>query len=236
MDKSYNTLGFIFGIGLLLTAHLCAANENSTCFGTTKRGKLEHGVRLPVSGANFEAYSLMAAPLGRIYVHSQVRKVILEAYADLAKRLPGKKYKFAETGFEHGGRFKPHKTHQNGLSVDFIVPVVNERGESVYLPTNIFNKWGYAIEFDKQGRYKNYRIDFESMAAHIVSLDKAARKNGIAIWRVIFDPKLQPYLFKTTNGAYIKRHIKTSKKRSWVRHDEHYHIDFSVKCKPLRRY
>jgi len=190
-------------------------------------------VRLPTSGPNFEAYSLMALPLGRIYVHSQVRKVILQAYADLEKSQPGKKYKFAETGFEQGGPFKPHKTHQNGLSVDFTVPVINKSGESVYLPTTVFNKWGYSIEFDKQGRYQDYRIDFESLAAHLVALHKAAKKNGFDIWRVIFDPKLQPYLFKTRYGAYIKKNIKTSKRKSWVGHDDHYHVDFKLPCKPM---
>ena len=79
---------------------------------------------------------------------------------------PNKLFKYAETGFEAGGKFKPHKTHQNGLSVDFMVPVVNASGESVHLPTHPFNRFGYDIEFDKDGRLDEWRIDYEAMAAH----------------------------------------------------------------------
>ncbi len=111
-----------------------------------------------------------------------------------------------------------------------MVPVTNEEGKSVHLPTNCFNKWGYAIEFDEIGKYKEYEIDNEALAAHIVSLHKSALAKGHDLWRVIFDPKLQPYLMKTKYSAYLKKHIQFSKKRSWVRHDEHYHVDFDIPC------
>jgi len=210
--------------------------DDSVCYGTTAKGKLRNGVELPRSGVNFQSYSSMAGPLGRTYVHSKVKKVLLETYAVLEKKHPGKKYKYAETGFKEGGKFKPHKTHQNGLSVDFIVPVMNRKGKSVYLPTTVFNKWGYAVEFDNKGHFEQYRIDFESLAAHLVTLHKTARKNGINIQRVIFDPKLQPFLLKTRYSKYIKRHITLSNKNSWVRHDDHYHVDFKIKCRSLRRF
>ncbi|MEJ2437896.1 MAG: replication initiation protein, partial [Sulfurovaceae bacterium] len=93
------------------------------------------------------------------------------------------------------------------------------------------NKFGYDIEFDSKGHYDEYTIDYEAMAAHIVSLHKEAQKAGVKIWRVIFDPKLQKYLFATKQGDYLKRNINFSKKRSWVRHDEHYHVDFIVPCR-----
>ncbi|MFG1491714.1 replication initiation protein, partial [Oceanospirillum sp. HFRX-1_2] len=73
----------------------------------------------------------------------------------------------------------------------------------------------------------------EALAAHIVMLDKSAKKKGHKIWRVIFDPKLQPPLFDTQYGDYMRENILFSKKRSWVRHDEHYHVDFIVPCKTL---
>lgn len=69
------------------------------------------------------------------------------------------------------------------------------------------------------------------MGAHIVSLHKEVLKKGGDLWRVIFDPELQPFLFKTKKyGAYLKKKIQFSKKRSWVRHDEHYHVDFKINC------
>jgi len=156
---------------------------------------------------------------------------MLASYQWLETKAPEKIYKYAETGFEEGGEFKPHKTHRNGLSVDFMVPVVDENGESVHLPTHYFNKLGYAIEFDEAGKYEDYKIDYEAMAAHLVSLHKAAIAKGVDLWRVIFDPKLQPHLMKTQYGKYLKKHVEFSKKRSWVRHDEHYHVDFDIPCK-----
>jgi len=205
--------------------------ETSTCYGTTSNGRLEKGVRLSSEGDNFVSYSSIAEIAGRTYVHSEVRKIILDAYRALNSSQPGKVYKFAETGFKEGGKFKPHKTHQNGLSVDFMTPMISEYGESTHLPTHPLNKFGYSIELDSRGRYKNLRIDYEAMAAHIVELDKAAKNSGHKIWRVIFDPKLQPGLFDNSYGNYLKESIQFSKKRSWVRHDEHYHVDFEVPCK-----
>ncbi|MEJ2180731.1 MAG: penicillin-insensitive murein endopeptidase [Gammaproteobacteria bacterium] len=218
---------------VLLGWQSSALGQESTCYGTTKNGKLENGVKLPSEGPNYVSYSAMAALLGRTYVHSTVRDVVVEAYRLLEMEQPGKVFKYAETGYVEGGRFKPHKTHQNGLSIDFMVPVINPRGASVHLSTHMLNKYGYNIEFDAKGRYENYRIDYEALGAHMVALHKAARQKNIEIWRVIFDPQLQPYLMETKYGVYIKQNIQLSKKRAWVRHDEHYHVDFKMKCKPM---
>lgn len=155
---------------------------------------------------------------------------MLAAYKWLEKKTPGKVYKYAETGFKDGGQFKSHKTHRNGLSVDFLVPVLNEEGKSVHLPTYYFNKLGCSIELDSVGKYEEYKIDYEALAAHIVALHKESVARGLGLWRVIFDPELQPYLMTTKYGEYLKANIQFSKKRSWVRHDEHYHVDFEIPC------
>lgn len=224
---------------MLVTPLMCAMTwsptataKQSICHGSTQQGSLDDGVRLPLWGSNYQSYSLVAALLGRTYVHSKVREVVISAYQTLEVSAPEKVYVYGETGWPSGGRFAPHKTHQNGLSVDFMVPIVNKSGESVPLPSNPFNKMGYAIEFDNAGNYKSYAIDYDSMAAHIAAVHEAAQKSGINLWRVIFDPALQPKLFDTGYGDYLRRHVKFSSKPSWVRHDEHYHIDFNVRCEP----
>jgi penicillin-insensitive murein DD-endopeptidase len=229
LNPSIMKLWLIIPVLIPLTA--TAGSNTSICYGTTSKGHLENGVQLRESGSNFESYSRIAGILGRTYVHSVVKDIILEAYQKLSIELPGKVYKYAETGFKQGGKFKPHKTHQNGLSVDFITPVIDAHGQSVQLPTNLLNKYGYDIEFDKKGRYDGLTIDYQAMAAHIVQLHQAAKARGHDLWRVIFDPALQAGLFKTQYAAYLKDNIKFSKKRSWVRHDEHYHVDFIVPCK-----
>jgi len=218
---------------ILLLLFSNAYADTSTCYGTTSTGRLVAGERLPSEGKNFEQYSSIARLAGRTYVHSNVKNIILKAYASLESEQPEKVYKYAETGFKEGGQFKPHKTHRNGLSVDFMTPVIDLTGKSVHLPTTVFNKFGYNIELDSSGVYENVSIDYTALAAHIVALHKEARKAGFNLWRVIFDPKLQPGLYKTKYARYLRQNIQFSKKRSWVRHDEHYHVDFDIPCKEI---
>jgi len=221
-------------LAICLLSGIVQAKE-STCYGTTAKGRLDNGIALPSSGFNYVGYSTIARLAGRTYVHTQVAGIIVNAYKSLEIEQPNKVFKYAETGFEEGGQFKPHKTHRNGLSVDFMTPVVNELGQSDHLPTHPLNKFGYDIEFDDNGKYEEYIIDYIALAAHIVALHKEAVSQGVDLWRVIFDPKLQTELFKTSYGAYLKKHIQFSKKRSWVRHDEHYHVDFEIPCKQYGR-
>ena len=169
--------------------------------------------------------------MGRSYVHSSVHPVVIDAYAQIEKIMPDRVFVYGETGWKEGGQFKPHKTHRNGLSIDFMVPVLDEEGRSVELPSSILNKWGYDLEFDSDGNLDDLKIDFEAIAEHIYQLHKSAVKNGIDIWRVIFDPTLQPYLHSSPRWPYLRDNIQFSTKRSWVRHDEHFHVDFEVLCK-----
>ena len=221
---------------LFVLVWLCTPSfaKESTCYGTTRHGRIEDAVKLPDSGPNFVSYGNIPELAGRTYVHSKVRDVVISAYKLLEKEQPGKVFKYAETGTRQGGKFWPHKTHQNGLSVDLMVPVLDEQENSVHLPTNPLNEYGYAIEFDDEGRYEDYRIDFEALGALIVALHRSASSHGIGLWRVLFVPNLQPYLYKSTYGDYIRANITIPTKRSWRPHDEHIHVDFVVKCLPLK--
>lgn len=219
-------------LAFALFSTVSAQANDSICYGTTSHGKLDNGVRLPLSGENFQSYSDIASLAGRTFVHSKVHDVLVQAYKALETSAPGKIFVYGETGWPSGGQFKPHKTHQNGLSVDFMTPVL-KGGRSVPLPTSMGNRLGYDIEFDSTGLYDEHHIDYDALAAHLVELHKATQAQGIGIWRVIFDPKLQPYLFDTSHGKYLQKHLTFSTKPSWVRHDEHYHVDFIVDCQPM---
>jgi penicillin-insensitive murein DD-endopeptidase len=230
----------------LLTAVTCslvacslqtAFASESTCYGTVSNGRLEDGVALPQSGNNFQTYSKLAQSLDRTYAHSKVVKIIQQSYAALEKSAPKKQFVYGEVGAAEGGPFKPHRTHQNGLSVDFFVPVLNRKGESVPLPTSPLTRYGYDLEFDKNGALNagtadELRIDFDALAEHIYQLDIATKANHSGIRLVILDPRYHAKLWATPRGPQIK-HLSFMKKNAWVRHDEHYHIDFAVKCKSL---
>jgi len=179
---------------ILFFPALCSAVD-STCYGTTSSGSLKDGVKLPASGENYTNYSRAAILAGRTYVHSEVMHIVVSAYEALELSHPDKVFKYAETGKKNGGIFKPHKTHQNGLSIDFMTPMKNSKGKSVHL-----------------------------------QLHKIAKAQGHDLWRVILAPELQPPLFDTEYGNYLAKHVQFSKNRSWVRHDEHYHVDFEVAC------
>jgi len=202
----------------------------SLCYGSPKKGHLEAGWALPVRGPNFRAYSWIGAALGRTYVHSRVYQTIVEAYAQLEKTHPELNFVYGETGPKKGGRFWPHVTHQNGLSVDFMVPLLDQKGRRVPFPGNLSNLFGYRLEFDENGESKEYRIDFEGMAEHLYELQRAARKEGIGIRLVIFAPELTQHLKETARGPYLTNHLRFFNRPARIRHDEHYHVDFEVPC------
>lgn len=200
--------------------------QPSRSLGTPARGELLHGKRLPSRGENFRAYSDLGTLLGRNAVHHKVRDVVLEAYESLAQAQADVIYVYGETGWPGGGRFAPHRTHQNGMAVDFFVPVRDAQGRPHPVPTHALNRFGYDLEFDARGRMHGYRIDYAAMAAHLNALHDAARRHGLAIEVVIFDPRLQPALFASPGGARLRDQVRFSRRDAWVRHDEHYHVVF----------
>lgn len=220
----------IFAIAALLAPGLTAAAE-SQCYGTVSSGRIESSVKLPVSGTNFSAYSALAATAGRTHVHSKVAAILEASYKALASARPDTRYVYGETGWPSGGRFRPHRTHQNGLSVDFFVPVKDGKGQSVPFPTNLTDRFGYDVEFNQQAKYGEYAIDFDALAEHLYQLDAAAKTAGSGLALVIFDTQYLPRLFATRRGTYLKENLPFMKGKPWVRHDEHYHVDFAVPCK-----
>ncbi len=207
------------------------AAAGSQCFGTTSNGRIEGSVALPTSGPNFTSYSRLAVSVGRTHVHAKVAEIVADAYAELARQTPDVRYVYGETGWPSGGRLRPHRSHQNGLSVDFFVPVRDGQGRSVPVPTNVGDRFGYDIEFDADARWHEYRIDFPALAEHLYQLHRAAEAKGLGITQVIFDKPYLPRLFATPRGAWLQQHLTFMKGKPWVRHDEHYHVDFAVPCK-----
>ena len=202
--------------------------SNSESKGTAEDGSILRAKRLPSEGANFETYSRLGSTIGRTCVHNKVRTTTVGAYEALEKSHAENVFVFGETGWcLGGGEFSPHRTHQNGTSVDFMVPV-RKSGKSVMLPHSIIDGWGYKLEFSETGKVGDYEIDFDAMAAHLLALRAAAKKEKIKIKRVILAPELQKLLFKAKDGKKVKKLFKFNKKAVWVRHDDHYHVDFDV--------
>ncbi|QWF72586.1 penicillin-insensitive murein endopeptidase [Methylomonas paludis] len=189
----------------MLFSVVANAAEESICFGSQDNGSLENGWQLPAIGKNYSANSDIGVIIGRNYVHSMVYKVVIYAYAKLETQALSKGYVYGESGYKEGGKFRPHKTHQNGLSVDFVVPIVDSEGISVKLPTSILNKFGYDIEFVGAGEYKGLKIDYDAMASHLWALKALAENNGVKIRRVIFDnePHRSPHQNPIYNVSFV---------------------------------
>ncbi|MEZ5059358.1 MAG: penicillin-insensitive murein endopeptidase [Saprospiraceae bacterium] len=200
-------------------------NTPSKSNGQVWNGSLENGKRLPFEGENFTTYGFFGYMLGRTFVHDKVKKTVLDAYKICEETCPEKMFVLGECGWPFGGRFLPHRTHQNGLSVDFMTPLL-ESGKPIHRH-GLKDVWGYKLEFDNKGKAGNLEIDYETTAKHIAAVEKAALENGISIQKIIFDPVLQPFLFETQEGKKL-RHLPFTSNRVAIRHDDHYHIDFKL--------
>ena len=200
-----------------------AGARAGTCYGTPSDGRVEGAVRLPASGPNFRAYCVPCIAALRTYGHEPAVAATVAAYEALETSQPDVSFVYGEIGLPWGGRFRPHRTHRNGLSFDFMVPLMEGR-----IPTSAANRFGYDVDFDEEGRGDAGRIDFAAIAAHLVALDEAARERGGRIARVILAPDLQDELARAP-GDVIER-FRFNRRQAWVRHDDHYHVDFDFPC------
>jgi len=206
----------------------------SESVGSVRKGKLRNGWLMPYEGKNFRFFSRFSYYiLNNGYVNSKVYDVLMEAYAACETSCPGKQFVLMECTRKHGGRMLIHWTHQNGTSVDFMVPTKRADGQP-----SLSNKAGmfhYLFEFNPEGQFSlNHKteIDFDAMATHILAIDDAAKKHGLHIHKLLFNTNLQDNLYNTVAGAEIKRRdirIKPVLSNLINRfHDDHYHIDFDL--------
>lgn len=208
-----------------------AATARSTCFGTVSNGRVEDAVSLPREGPNFVRMAQGPVSAGRVYVHTLVHDILLDAYRALAPERPRIRWVYGETGLPHGGPIPPHKTHQNGLSVDLFVPVVDRAGNSVQFPNRADNSWGYQVDFDASGQNATHAIDFAALGDLLHELHVAAKKRGSGLALVVFQKELRPRLFQTARGAWLKENIPFPHWDDAVRHDDHIHVDFVATCR-----
>jgi penicillin-insensitive murein DD-endopeptidase len=205
----------------------------SESHGSVSHGTLENGTLIPFSGKNYAYFDTASYLGGRAFTHQHVASTLLDAYSELLDLKVDRIFKVMEMSNEHGGKLFPHRTHQNGMSVDLMTPLIKDN-----LPCYDLDKLGsahYFLEFDKNGKYiKDHAIsiDFDMIARHILILDKSARKYGLKISKVIFNMDLKDELFASpygqqlkTSGIYITKNLSPLINSL---HDDHYHVDFET--------
>ena len=233
----FRTVRRLFGyIGLLLAGGLLFLWVRPLFADTLELSGYNHASEadvyhcLPLDGSNFAANSRIGHGAGRYYLKGRIAACALAAYADLAQNHPEYRYIYGEMGWKGGGRFRPHRTHQQGMNADFMTPVytLGENGEKIpaVLPCNAANLWGYNIRVDEEGRYEEYRLDTGAMIAHLAALKKHAPRYGVKVERVIFDPPLLKLLRADPDFKMLGNMVFMEKK-AWFPHDGHYHVDFA---------
>jgi penicillin-insensitive murein endopeptidase len=206
----------------------------STSLGDYRNGKLVNGWRLPRKGKGFLYFSRFSYYiLGNANVNSRVYRTVTGACEDLKTAYPSRKFIIMECANKKGGKMLLHRTHQNGLNVDFMSPLLKKKSRPKYFRgLGIFR---YLLNFTDNGKSKinpAVTIDFDAMAAHLLTLDKHARKNGLRIKRVIFKMELKDELFSTEGGKRLaSKGITFAQGLSRMvnnAHDDHYHVNFEI--------
>lgn len=221
-----------FSISLPQIFHKNSGTSQSK--GQVHKGSLINAYKIPYKGENYKYFSSFSYfILGRGYLHSKAFNTVIDTYKEFENLAPGQKFKIMECSKQKGGKLFPHRTHQNGLSVDFMTPLVKGKNQKrLYDNIGIFR---YGINFNNSGVLKinkKVEIDFDTMARHILILDDMARRNGLSIKKVIFKIELKQELFNTVyghklknRGIYFAQHLPEKINNL---HDDHYHIDFEI--------
>lgn len=199
--------------------------------GSVSNGSLVNGHVVPFSGENFFYFDSLSYTSGRAFLHSVILKSVLGTYKKMQLLKPGRNFVIMECSNQHGGKISPHRTHQNGLSIDFMSPLIKNN-----LPYHNLDSIGaehYLLDFNSEGKLISepaISIDFNLMALHILTLQEELKKNGYEIEKVILKINLKDDLFKTANGKKLKSSgIYFAQKLLTMidnLHDDHYHIDF----------
>lgn len=199
--------------------------------GTTGNGSLKNGYPFPFSGRNFHYFDTTSYLNNRCFVHKNIRNAVLNTYAQLDTLLPGRNFGIMECSNENGGKIAPHRTHQNGLSVDFMSPLI--KAGQPYLAADYTGAAHYLMDFDNDGNYTedpSVGIDFETIAHHLLLLEANARRQGFRIAKVIWKTELREELFATPSGKKLKASgiYITTQLTPLINalHDDHYHVDF----------
>jgi penicillin-insensitive murein DD-endopeptidase len=200
--------------------------------GEHHKGSIKNSYRFPRKGNNFRYFSKLSYYImGNAYVNSKVHTSVLQTYEELDQKYPEKNFRLMECSKKKGGKMITHRTHQNGLSIDFMTPLLKKNKNQKHYDGLGFLR--YTLDFNKHGRRnKKVAIDFNTMAEHLLLLDKNARKNGLKIKKVIFKIDLKDELFNTEYGKKLKaKGIYFAQNLTPILnkvHDDHYHVDFEI--------
>ncbi len=204
----------------------------SVSIGSVRNGSVQNAYLADWKGVNYSYFSFTSYFLAdNAYLHSDIYHVIKKAYKTCESTCPDIHFKLMECGNTEGGKMYFHRTHQNGLGVDFMIP--NTRNGESFRWFDQLGMLHYLLEYDEHGRnnlFPSVELDFETMAKHILALDDAAQEQGYRIYKVILKVELLDDFFSTPSGQKVRERGIYFMPRLYPLankvHDDHYHIDF----------
>ncbi len=207
--------------------------NNSISTGVPGEGTMQNGKLFPFEGPNFKYFSQWSYINGRAFMNHQLRDVVLESYDTLLAQFPERFWGIMECSLKSGGVISGHRTHQNGLSIDFMTPL--KKNDSAYYGLDDLGGRHYRLDFNDEGKLRSdttISIDFDMMGEHILSLNRIAKLHGLKIKKVILMKSLKNDLYAVPSGEMILRKniyiTKNLPKNVDQSHDDHYHIDFII--------
>ena len=108
------------------------------------------------------------------------------------------------------------------------MPVRDGGGQWVLMPTAPWQKFGYSLDFDAQGRGSGLSIDFPCLGEMLLTLDREAQRHGLVVERIIVAPEYVDRVLGTRRSEMAGLAVRFMRRPAWVRHDEHVHVDFRV--------
>lgn len=208
-------------------------SQPSKIHGIESAGTLDHAKLLPFSQGNFRYFDTMSYLWGHAFMADKMQQTLLASYKELETTAPGRIFTYMESGLQNGGLIPGHRTHQCGLSVDLMVPLVKD-GQPYYKLDTIGGAH-YQLDFDDKGRWlgdSTVMIDFNLLGLQILSLDKQARKQGMHVKKVILKLELKDDFYATVNGKavrkkgiYLAMNLPPNVNKQ---HDDHFHVDFEL--------
>jgi len=203
----------------------------SISHGTVGNGSLENGKLIPWAVDNYRYFDTTSYLAGRAFLNDKVLASLQQGFKALAMMKDGLSYRVMECSHQKGGKLAPHRTHQNGTSVDLMMPKV--KNAKPYTDLDDLGSAHYFLNFTNQGKLdtdSSVQIDFEAVASMIMSMDKGARLFGYKVRKVIIKIEYKESLFAGPVGQKLKSSgiyiVKSLGPRVNAFHDEHIHLDF----------
>lgn len=215
----------------LFQANHADPTEKSISIGKVNEGKIINACLLPFFGENFSFFSKESYLAKRAFIHCDIKNILISSFTLLKNEIPNRRFYIMEASNEKGGKISPHRTHQNGTSIDLMIPL--KKNDMPYTGLDTIGIDHYLLQFNNQGEYSediSIQIDFDALAQEILSIQTTAVKNDWKINKVILKTELQSLLFKSKyknelmdSGIYFTKKLENIINDL---HDDHIHIDF----------